>query len=333
MGLYENWPYTNFHELNLNWMIGIVRQAEETMGKLSQTINGIVDDRLKDFQKQFEESEARIQSALTQMQTQINASLKEVQDSLALVNGRLDAQDARIEALERDLNNSIQEAIKAMNEAVRAEIERLTNLVNQMVDENNQWKIDFENGLEEWKATLIKEQADWLAKELDAFLKTLPDVQNVLVVSPVSGKVMTIGDALQELYETMRLESITAGEYDRLQLTAGEYDSWRVDFYPTGLTAFQYDSYAKRYLINTIEQTWVWHPLLGKRVPAQQVIDFNTEMIRSFGTLTAGEYDSKMYTAGEYDDLDLEAIFFDFASNTNIRNSAKFYDNERRYGR
>lgn len=330
MGLYEHWPYTNFHELNLDWVLAVVRQAQETMGKLSQTINGIVDDRLKDFQKQFEESEERINRALLQMQTQINASLKEVQDNLALVNGRLEAQDARITALEHDLNNSIQEAIRLMNEAVRAEIDRLTNLVNQMVDENNQWKIDFENGLEEWKAVLLKEQADWLTKELEAFLKTLPDVQNVLVLSPVSGKVMTIGDALQELYETMRLESITAGEYDSLQLTAGEYDSWRVDYYPTGLTAFEYDFYAKRYLLKTIEQTWVWHPLLGRRVPAAQVIDFNTELIRSFGTLTAGEYDVMNLTAGEYDDQLLEAIIFDFSSNKAVKHG-NFYVDERRY--
>lgn len=45
MGLFEHWPYTNFHELNLNWIIKEVKKLSEAW----KNIDDIIDEKIQDI--------------------------------------------------------------------------------------------------------------------------------------------------------------------------------------------------------------------------------------------------------------------------------------------
>lgn len=39
MGLFEQFPYTNFHDLNLGWVLDIIKKNNEYLKHISNTIN------------------------------------------------------------------------------------------------------------------------------------------------------------------------------------------------------------------------------------------------------------------------------------------------------
>lgn len=62
-----------------------------------------------------------------------------------------------------------------------------------------------------------------------------------LMPSPITGDDVTVFQAINELAEMLKNDSLTAGQYDALGLSAATYDS-------KNLTAFQYDWHARTLL-------------------------------------------------------------------------------------
>lgn len=44
----HKYPYTNFHELNLDWIVGKVKELEEGYGDIVQTINNTIEQMIAD---------------------------------------------------------------------------------------------------------------------------------------------------------------------------------------------------------------------------------------------------------------------------------------------
>ena len=50
MPVFENFPYTNFHELNLDWLLNKVKELEEKIGEdLNEEIIQYIDEHLSQF--------------------------------------------------------------------------------------------------------------------------------------------------------------------------------------------------------------------------------------------------------------------------------------------
>lgn len=125
-----------------------------------------------------------------------------------------------------------------------------------------------------------------------------------LVYNPIKGYDTDVETALLDLYEAMRVPwSVTADEYDSLELTADEYDA-------INMTAVQYDFFAKFYLYKWFAKTLI-SPLTGERATHQECIDELANLHRT-GGITAGEYDALQLTAQAYDDKQIGAYDYDF---------------------
>lgn len=73
-------------------------------------------------------------------------------------------------------------------------------------------------------------------------INTARDAYNAtFCVSPITGIWGTVVQAIDDLYNFLRQDAVSAGDYDAAAFTAAEYDA-------LGLTAFEYDFNGKKYI-------------------------------------------------------------------------------------
>lgn len=80
MGLFEHFPYTNFHDLNLDWIIKALKDLDEKVDTIEERITEAakvyVDERIKEF----------VDGPMQDMQNQINALDTEMDTFQASIN-------------------------------------------------------------------------------------------------------------------------------------------------------------------------------------------------------------------------------------------------------
>ena len=283
----------------------------ETLCKVSSKLNEVIDDynELIDYY-----------NTLPQLLEQITAKLSELDDFVDTINREFAELDARLTAkvdeklakVDEELAKSlelIEHEMAELEAKVNVEIERLRSELTQVI--NSQlavFRTELELSENNTKA--------WTEARLNEFLAELPDVQNVLVYNMITGKLEPVQDVIASMYDVMR-EGLTAYEYDRLRLTASEYDNWIVNSIPRGLKAVEYDVHGRKHLYKE-PKDYMNHPASGKVVENKIVIDFNTSLLKQSGSYSASEYDSVGITANNYDVLQLTAYEYDWFSNRKV---------------
>ena len=283
----------------------------ETLCKVSSKLNEVIDDynELIDYY-----------NTLPQLLEQITAKLSELDDFVDTINREFAELDARLTAkvdkklakVDEELAKSlelIEHEMAELEAKVNVEIERLKSELIQVI--NSQLAV-FRTEL---KLSENNTKA-WTEARLNEFLAELPDVQNILVYNMITGKLEPVQDVIASMYDVMR-EGLTAYEYDRLRLTASEYDNWIVNSIPCGLKAVEYDMHGRKYLYKDTKY-YMNHPTSGKVVENKMVIDFNTSLLKQSGSYSASEYDSVGITANNYDVLQLTAYEYDWFSNRKV---------------
>lgn len=142
-----------------------------------------------------------------------------------------------------------------------------------------------------------------LRYQIELLKNSIPDLTTVYVRSPYTGKIITIQEAIDELWDNLRVYALTADEYDTQRWTAEEYDGFK-------LTAYQYDYYAKQFIYKNPEM-YMFSPFTGQYVFYQEVIMRLVELHRT-NALTATEYDELALTATAYDGKDVTAYNYDW---------------------
>ena len=283
----------------------------QTLCKVSSKLNEVIDDynELIDYY-----------NTLPQLLEQITAKLSELDDFVDTINREFAELDARLTAkvdkklakVDEELAKSlelIEHEMAELEAKVNVEIERLRSELTQVI--NSQlavFRTELELSENNTKA--------WTEARLNEFLAELPDVQNVLVYNMITGKLEPVQDVIASMYDVMR-EGLTAYEYDRLRLTASEYDNWIVNSIPRGLKTVEYDVHGRKYLYKE-PKDYMNHPTSGKVVENKMVIDFNTSLLKQSGSYSASEYDSVGITANNYDVLQLTAYEYDWFSNRKV---------------
>ena len=283
----------------------------ETLCKVSSKLNEVIDDynELIDYY-----------NTLPQLLEQITAKLSELDDFVDTINREFAELDARLTAkvdkklakVDEELAKSlelIEHEMAELEAKVNVEIERLKSELTQII--NSQLAV-FRTEL---KLSENNTKA-WTEARLNEFLAELPDVQNVLVNNMITGKLEPVQDVIASMYDVMR-EGLTAYEYDRLRLTASEYDNWIVNSIPSGLKVVEYDVHGRKYLYKD-PKDYMSHPTSGKVVENKIVIDFNTSLLKQSGSYSASEYDNVGITANNYDALQLTAYEYDWFSNRKV---------------
>lgn len=295
MSVFTNeYPYTDFHELNLDWLLKNYKEIVDSIN----TINSWIAQHTIDYN----EAIAR----------------------LTAVENEIDDFEARIERefslLEQQQQAQLDAAITAMNQTVDAKIRQLQNdvqtAINDMITQVEQLKIEVVNELTRFKqqinSEIIQIRAmvganndlifDWVENRLQEFIDSLPEILTVQVYNPYRGEVTDIQTAIDDLYTIACIWGLTALQYDDIGLTASEYDAKE-------LTAAEYDTMGYK-LLYPDEAAYMISPFTGELTLIKDVV-IRLAYFHMEG-LTAEEYDNKKLTADEYDALQLTAFDYDW---------------------
>ena len=135
------------------------------------------------------------------------------------------------------------------------EIEKLQNEFNDLVAENEQFKIDLQADINNQLNAFRNEVTNQITTQINA-LKAYVDTQDeglrqyiddvalgqIVLYNPSTGEMQDLQTIINSLFEASRENALTATEYDALELTATAYDAYE-------LTATQYDMDGKTLLV------------------------------------------------------------------------------------
>lgn len=293
----HKYPYTDFHELNLDYLLNHYQDLV---------------DRLNEINTWISKHEIEYEAAITEL----NRLSKEIDTFEAQINEKFDI-------LARDQQKQLDDAIAGINLEVDTKIRQLTSAVQSAIDAMNaqveQLKLDVNNEIASFKAQVNREIIEirnevianndyifaWVENRLQQFIDSLPEILTVYVYNPYRGEVTDIQTAIYDIYSFSAAYGLTAKEYDDLGLTAKEYDD-------LGLTALQYDMYGYKYLFKDPD-VYMYSPFTGEYVPVKDVV-YKLAQFHMDG-LTAEGYDDKNLTADDYDNLNLSAFDYDWFAN------------------
>lgn len=166
-------------------------------------------------------------------------------------------------------------------------------------------------------SSILKE----LRYQINLIKNSLPDLNTVYVRSPYTGKIVDVQTAIDELWEYMRVNSLTAYDYDSLHLTANEYDA-------LNMTAYTYDFLGRRYLYRDPKE-YMYNPWSGEYELTNKVVEFMSTLIKQLNlssvkpvlsnhAITATEYDNKKLSVTVYDGKNITAQKYDWNATTQL---------------
>lgn len=186
MGLYEHWPYTNFHELNLDWIvkeIGIVREEYQEVQKLAIDLEDLKNKYTEvyalfgELENDFVEFKNDVNNNFTNLETEFEQKFAEQSHQL----------DVEFTQLESHVN-SILTGFNAQLIAMDIKLDNALNNLAQTLTMYNPF-----TGIEEPMANVIYQLASF-------------HMQDALTAGTYDGF------------------NLTAGTYDAKNLTAYQYD-------------------------------------------------------------------------------------------------------------
>ena len=293
-GFFNRYPYTDFHQLNLDFLL---TSYQTIIDKINETItwanNHQIEyeeaiERLTAVENEIYTFEAQITAAFNQLETDLKAEMeKALSDTIAEV-------DATIEQLRQDVafaiasfeNRFIELETQIKNELaeVKAQVARAIIELQNILQANNQFIFEY------------------VENRLQRFIDDLPEILTVQVYNPYRGEVTDIQVAINDLYSIACIWGLTAEQYDSLGLTAAEYDALE-------LTAAEYDTLGYKLLYKDPNYNML-SPFTGEYVHVQDVIMDLAHL--HMGGVTASYYDGLELTAAEYDEKELTAFQYDW---------------------
>lgn len=298
-GITNKYPYTDFHEMNLDW---ILTNYQAIIDKLNDTIAWC-----NNHQTEYEEAMRRLQAVENEIYTfeqQITDAFSRLEQQItsdveiALTEIRTEVSDA-IRQMQQEVTRQLAdfvEEFQRLKSEVQAEINRLLSVINRAI-------ADLQNTLEANNEFVFS----YVEDRLEEFRQLIPDYENIYVYNPYRGEVTHLQQAINDLYSVASIWGLTAAQYDSLGLTADEYDNM-------DLSAIEYDTLGYKLLFKDPD-LYMFNPFTGNIDPLKSVIMELVGLHRD-DALTAGEYDLLDLDADSYDAYEITAYDYDFSGKT-----------------
>lgn len=212
MGIWEKVPYTNFHDLNLDWIITTMKEIKSDI------------DLLNEWKASRDQRDAEIDAQLEDLNTRFTALE-------TLYNTFVDEVNARFTELETEITDQVdalEVRITARADALEADVyARLTALQTALEAEMRDFKADVQSLLSVYNTRIMA-----VEEGLENIIDQLP--QMFTIVDPYTGQENSIVNVIYEIVNKTKVSALTASAYDTAELTASAYDA-------LNLTAYTYD--------------------------------------------------------------------------------------------
>lgn len=281
----NKYPYTDFHELNLDW---ILKEVKEFDAKLAELVTQF--DEIKvDFQ-QIQDDFADIQREFNQILDEVDAKIRE-----ALSTYVPEYVDAAMDPYVRQLN------------AALAEVETLKQMVLSWDQQLLQLRLDYEQGDRNVKAEClgalnaykfeVLQQIIRLDNRIDDLEFQLPDIYNL-----VKGYKTNIAFVIYDVYDAVRYFAYTAIEFTNAGFTAQDLDDLQIEALDWDVNGYN-RLYPPQQCLN---------PLTGVRASICSILQ-DLALFASERTWTALIWDNTWdRDCDTIDGLDLTAFEFDY---------------------
>ena len=287
---WNKYPYTDFHEMNLDWLLTTYQKIVEDIQTLQQWVTT--------HQGEYEEAMRRlaaVENEIDTFETQIRAQFAELS---AQIERELAEQRAEVQQLINDTRQELDQTIAEFRQEVAAIEAAFLKMINDMRTEINRILASMQSILTENNEFIQR----WVEIRLQEFIDSIPSFDEVFVYNPYRGETTLLQQAIDDLYTICRIWGLTAAEYDSLQLTASEYDA-------LGLTARDYDTIGYRLLFKDPAH-YMFSPFTGIYTKLQDVIMALAGL--HMNALTASAYDALELEAQVYDAKELAAYTYDW---------------------
>ena len=277
--MFNKYPYTDFHELNLDWILGKVKQFDAQLTELVTDFAQIETD--------FGIIQNQVNNLLNTMEAEIRRAITD------FVPGYVDSQLA---PYVQDLNNALAEI-----ERLRIQIDSWDDQIRLIREEYTQaddnLKIDYISRINNlWFDTLSEILR--LDNRIDHIMDDLPDIHN-----PVKGYQTNIAQVIYDVYDACRYFAYTVKQFDAAGLTAQELDDMQRIAIELDLNGYMILYPPKKCL----------NPLTGERTDICEILQ-DLALFASTRTWTALIWDNTWdQDATTIDALDLTSFDFDYS--------------------
>ena len=255
----------------LNETIGAVNALNDNVDTLNDSVVEL-NDRVTAVEGEIDEVTltGKIDTAITDMEA-------EVDDKLGEVDTKLADMDERIAGMEQYVQETIDKLTADFTAIVTAEIERI-----------NQLYLSFEGEMRQYVEDVVNE-----------LIQDIPDLTNIYVISPASGKLVKVQVAINEVFDFHLYYALTCDEFNSLGLSCNEINSLMVKSMPRGFTVREWLHDAKKLLmdilpVDKIEKWLEPHSIVrgyldGVKKFLYKNVDLNATVWEWSGTFTCDE--------------------------------------------
>lgn len=308
MGLWDHFPYTNFHELNLDWIVNKIKELNAKVVAL--------DAWAQEHKGEYQELLARV----TAVEGEINTFETQIRSEFARLQAQLDAdfeaQKAEMDAALQETKDEVAAQIELLTTEVNAAIAGLdtqfANLTREIRSELVQVKLEVTQALAHLDQRILDNNDfifDYVENRLDQFIIDFPEIIGIQVFNPMRGQYTDLQTAIDDLYDMACVYGLTAIQFDTLDLTALEFDNF-------DLTAREFDQYGYNLLGYPDPRYYMFDPFTGEKNLVKNVVQKLAALHTDADSVNVSEFEALDLTAQEFDATDITAFNFDWYSKT-----------------
>lgn len=140
MGLFEQFPYANFHELNLDWILKKIKELDEKVDSIEDRIlkeaNAYTDQQIAIIRNEFNELEDEFVQFKADVNSMFNAYTAKQDKAFADYKNLVNAQIALLEQEIRDAKAELQTLLRQANAYTDASIAMLLLQLPDIITRN-----------------------------------------------------------------------------------------------------------------------------------------------------------------------------------------------------